>query len=194
MHRLLKPTGSLYLHCDPTASHYLKVVLDRVFGKGNYRNEIVWAYTGPSCPGMKNFPRKHDVLLRYTKSAKWIFNQPRIPYQDPNQRPREAFNTGGHFSDDYINMMRERGKPVEDWWRDIPIAKGKERTGYPTQKPLKLLERIIKASSNVGDIVLDPFCGSGTTLVAAKGLGRKYIGIDINEVSLKISEKRLKKY
>ena len=192
MHRILKPTGSFYLHCDPTASHYLKIVLDRVFGKDNFRNEVVWCYTGPSSPKMRHFPRKHDVIFRYTKSKNWVFNPERKPYKDPNQKPRKVFDTGGHFSDEYIEEMRKRGKRVEDWWSDISIAaRGKERTGYPTQKPKKLLERIIKASSNEGDVVFDPFCGCATTCVVAQELNRKWIGIDIEKKAAELVVIRL---
>ncbi|GAB6395404.1 MAG: DNA methylase N-4/N-6 domain protein [Bacteroidales bacterium] len=195
MHRILKDTGSLYLHCDPTASHYLKGTLDFIFGKENFRNEILWCYTGPSSPGMKQFPRKSDTLFWFSKSNKWTFNQPRKPYKDPYQKPRKAYlsTAGDDFSEEKIEEMRKRGKPVENWWADIAVAvrSPKERVGYPTQKPLALLHRIIKASSNEGDMVLDPFCGCATTCVAAQQLGRKWIGIDIAEQSVGILVERL---
>jgi site-specific DNA-methyltransferase (adenine-specific) len=183
------------LHCDPTASHYLKGTLDFIFGKENFRNEILWCYTGPSSPGMKQFPRKSDTLFWFSKSDKWTFNQPRKPYKDPYQKPRKAYlsTAGDDFSEEKIEEMRKRGKPVENWWADIAVAvrSPKERVGYPTQKPLALLHRIIKASSNEGDMVLDPFCGCATTCVAAQQLGRKWIGIDIAEQSVGILVERL---
>ena len=184
-HRILKESGSLYLHCDPTMSHYLKLLMDCIFDESNFRNEIVWAYTGPGSPKMKQFNRKHDIILWYCKGKKWTFNgdDVRLPYKDPNQRPRRAFDTGGHFTKESIEKMRTRGKIPETWWSDIALAvrSKKERTGYPTQKPLKLLERIIKASTNEGDVVLDPFCGCATTCVAAEKLNRNWIGIDISK-------------
>ena len=195
MHRVLKDTGSLYLHCDPTASHYLKIIMDRLFGRDNFRNEIVWCYTGPGSPNMRQFNRKHDLILWYSKGNEWTFNKDevRLPYKDPKQRPRKVFDTGGAFSERNIEMMRERGKVPETWWVDIAIAarSKKENTGYPTQKPLKLLTRIIKASSNEGDVVLDPFCGCATTCVVAQRLGRKWIGIDIEEKSADLVVERL---
>jgi site-specific DNA-methyltransferase (adenine-specific) len=189
MHRILKDTGSLYLHCDPTASHYLKVVLDEIFGKNNFRNEIVWCYTGPS-GSKKNFPAKHDVILRYSKTEdRYIFNYDaiRVPYV--------RLNTGAtHSIFKEAKTLSEEGKIPEDWWKDIPSGghiSPKERTNYPTQKPLALLKRIINASSNEGDIVLDPFCGCATTCVAAQQLGRKWIGIDIEKQAVSILVERL---
>ncbi len=186
MRRLLKPDGSIYLHCDPTASHYLKLLMDAVFGKENYRNEIVWAYTGPGSPRIRQFNRKHDVIHWYSNSkTTWTFNREemRVPYKDPNQRPRKAFDTGGAFKPENVEKMRRRGKVLEDWWPGIALAvrSSKERTGYPTQKPLALLRRIIQASSNEGGMVLDPFCGCATTCIAAEQLGRRWVGIDISE-------------
>ena len=185
MERVLKDMGSIYLHCDPTASHYIKAMMDTVFGRGNFRNEIIWGYTGPGSPKMRQFNRKHDIIFWYSKGKEWTFNRDsvRVPYKDPNQRPRKAFDTGGAFDPDEIDALRKRGKILETWWTDIAIAvrSPKERTGYPTQKPLKLYKRIIEASSNPGDMVLDPFAGCATTCVAAEQLGRQWIGIDIRE-------------
>lgn len=176
LHRVLKPTGSLYLHCDPTASHYLKVVLDAMFGAGNFRNECLWLYAGGGVP-KRDFPRKHDVILRYTKSDDYIFNVERKPYGEHNTTGERATDRGGTRAKKY----HPQGTPINDWWADIKplINWHDERTGYPTQKPLALLERIVKASSNAGDLVLDPFCGSGTTLVAAQNLNRHWLGIDV---------------
>ena len=197
MHRVLKDAGSIYLHCDPTASHYLKAMMDAIFGRQNFRNEIIWGYTGPGSPKMRQFNRKHDIILWYSKGKEWTFNRDavRVPYKDPNQRPRKAFDTGGAFDPDEIDALRKRGKVLETWWTDIALAvrSPKERTGYPTQKPLKLYKRIIEASSNPGDIVLDPFAGCATTSVAAEQLGRNWIGIDINEEAEEVIRERLER-
>ena len=197
MHRVLKPTGSIYLHCDHTASHYLKSMMDAIFGRKQFRNEIVWAYTGPGSPRMRQFNRKHDIIFWYSKGKHWTFNgdDVRLPYKDPNQRPRKAFDTGSAFEPESIDALRKRGKIPETWWTDIAVAvrSPKERTGYPTQKPLKLYSRIIKASSNPGDMVLDPFAGCATTCVAAEQLGRQWIGIDIREESGGVIRERLER-
>ena len=189
MRLLLKPTGSLYLHCDPTASHYLKLMLDAIFGRANYRNEIVWGYAGGGVP-KKDYPRKHDTILRYTKSKDWVFSVERKPYGEHGIHGRRATDRGGTRSIE----LNPNGTPVNDWWDDIKplINWSQERTGYPTQKPLALLERIIKASSNAGDVVLDPFCGSGTSGVAAVGLGRSWIGVDSSAVAVETTQQRLK--
>ncbi len=194
IHRILINTGSVYLHCDPTSSHYLKVILDQVFGTSCFRNEIAWTYKGGG-RSKKHFARKHDAILFYTKGNKWTFN-----YEDilVNRTNRTYFTdkNGDRYWLKYGKRyyLKHEGKVPEDWWADIDPLHGpyKERLGYPTQKPLELLERIIKASTNEGDIVLDPFCGCGTTLVAAEKLGRKWIGIDISKDAIEITEKRLK--
>ena len=197
MHRVLKDTGSMYLHCDPTASHYLKAMMDAIFGRKNFRNEIVWGYTGPGSPRMRQFNRKHDTIFWYSKGKQWTFNSDdvRLPYKDPNQRPRKAFDTGSAFEPESIDALRKRGKIPETWWTDIAVAvrSPKERTGYPTQKPLRLYKRMIQASSNPGDIVLDPFAGCATTCVAAEQLGRQWIGIDIREESGDVIRERLER-
>ncbi len=194
MHRTLKDTGSLYLHCDPSTSHYLKLVLDRIFGAKNFRNEIAWSYKGGG-RSKKYFARKHDTIFFYTKSNRWIFNYEDILVDRTNRT---------YFTDDKGNRywlkygkkyyLKYEGKVPEDWWADIDPLHGpyKERLGYPTQKPLTLLERIVKASSNEGDIVLDPFCGCGTALVAAHKLNRRWIGIDINYDAIEVTSKRLR--
>ena len=195
MHRVLKDTGSLYLHCDPTASHYLKIVLDEIFGKNNFRNEIIWCYTGPGSPGMRQFNRKSDTIFWYSKGEKWTFNKDavRMPYKDKNQTFRKIFDTKGGWTKEDVFELRKKGKVPENWWTDIAVAvrSKSENTGYPTQKPLKLLKRIVKASSNENDIVLDPFCGCATTCVAAQQLGRKWIGIDIEKQAVNILIERL---
>ena len=174
-HRILKDRGSLYLHCDPTMSHYLKIVMDCVFGEKQFRNEIVWCYKfGGS--SRKQFARKHDVILYYSKLDNWVFNE---------QLMRE-FETDSNWG------QRKDGKLLTDWWY-IPTLNtmAKERTGYPTQKPLALLERIITASSNKGDMVLDPFCGCATTCVAAEKLGRQWLGVDVSHRAYELVNQRL---
>ena len=190
--RVLKDTGSLYLHCDPTASHYLKVMLDTVFGIKQFRNEIVWCYTNPSNPRLKGFPKRHDAIFRYTASDIFIWNTQYIPYKKPFTRLRQDW---GNQDKEAIWGYNKRGKPLEDFWLDIPSGgqvSPKQRTGYPTQKPVALYQRMIKASSNQGDTVLDPFAGSGTTLDAAQSLGRQWIGIDAGETAIETIQDRLR--
>ena len=197
-HRILKPTGSIYLHCDPTASHYLKCVMDAIFGEKNFRNEIVWCYTGPSNT-KRWFPRKHDIILFYAKSDAGLFNADaiRVPYSESFILRRryaegESGITAGYSEgreDKEINASFGRGKIIEDYWTDIPAGgqiPKQERLGYPTQKPLVLYERIVKASSNQDDLVLDPFSGCGTTIEAARKLKRNAIGIDILPFALRL--------
>jgi site-specific DNA-methyltransferase (adenine-specific) len=242
LHRVLKATGSLYLHCDPTASHYLKIILDVIFEPENFRNEIVWQRTSAH-----NDPRRYganiDILLYYTKGPSWTWNQLYIPHSqeylarfrhsDPDGRlwtdadlTAKGLSGGGY---DYaykgirslwrcpletMQKLDEEGRlhftkaggirlkryldetpgvPLQALWDDIPPinSQAAERLGYPTQKPLALLERIISASSNPGDIVLDPFCGCGTAIAAAQKLGRKWIGIDITHLSIALQKYRL---
>ena len=188
IHRLLKSTGSVYLHCDPAASHYLKVIMDAVFGRGNFRNEIVWCYRGGGA-SRRNFARKHDVILRYSKSDVYTFNPQYGEYSDAS---KALVKSRGGTSIDGRERDLERGAHMPDWWSDINSLQtwSPERTGYPTQKPVKLLERIIRSSSNEGDLVLDPFCGSGTTMIAAERLGRSWIGIDVEAMGLKVLRER----
>ena len=187
MRRVLKPTGSLYLHCDPTASHYIKALIDGVFGHRNFRNEIVWAYSGGGI-SKRHFPRKHDVIFRYTKTNAFTFNIEYKPYKENTQQvgKHSTYSGGG-------DIPLDRGTPVTDWWTDIRTVTGwnAERVGYPTQKPLALYERIIKASSNEGDLVLDPFCGCATTLIAAENLNRHWIGIDLWEHAATTLQQRI---
>ena len=244
LHRVLKPTGSLYLHCDPTASHYLKIVLDAIFGPQNFRNEIIWQRTNAHNDAGR-FGRVHDVLLFYVRDTKPVWNKTYQPYtddyvttyyryQDPDGRrwksgdatapggrgPRYQWN--GHernwrFTEENMRHLDDEGRlyytpagiprvkqyldempgiPIQDVWADdltrYIVSWSGEGLGYPTQKPVALLERIIEASSNPGDVVLDPFCGCGTALVAAQKLGRKWIGIDVTYLSIAVMKARLK--
>jgi len=172
MHRILKNTGSIYLQMDYRISHWIRVIMDNIFGYENFKNEIIWKY-GLGGSGNREFAKKHDNILFYTKSKDYIFN---LQYEHATS-----------------NAMKGKMKKMTDIW-DVPALNNmaKERVGYDTQKPKALLERIIKASSNEGDIVADFFCGSGTTGVVAKELGRNYIMCDINPKAIEISEQRLK--
>ena len=224
MHRVLKPTGSIYLHCDPTASHYLKAVLDAVFGKDRFLNEVVWHYKSFHGNVKRYFPRKHDVLLVYTKSKSWTFNRMfrgdntdtidfarwksylvdgrniygrNMPLQDTRfQRflRRWIRENGRQPGPDDI-VYEVTGQAYDTVWNIKPVdPKDKsERVGYPTQKPLALYERIIKASSNPGDVVLDPFAGCATTCVAAERLDRQWAGIDIWDKAHEVVLERLRK-
>ena len=206
--RVLKPTGSVYLHCDPTASHYLKGLMDAIFGEENFRNEIVWGYRGmPS--GGKKWQSKHDVLLFYSGGGDSTFHVLRGDFTEGTRRTYESAMRRGYNANHSRNMvtifdevkyrravadgkipagMREsfyssEGPPLRDWWDDIRILGGprnKERVGYPTQKPVSLLERIIRASSNEGDIVLDCFAGCATAALAAEKLQRRWVACDFN--------------
>jgi DNA modification methylase len=249
LHRVLKSTGSLYLHCDPTASHYLKIVLDGVFGKEFFVNELIWKRYGSHNDhgqGSKHFGRTHDTILFYSKTDARVWNQPLLPLDpeyiestyrgiDPDgrrftttpltgpggaEKGNPVYEWNGHtrawrYSKETMQRLHDegrlhysktgyvrqklyleesRGVPVQDIWDDIPSLSGAhaERLGYPTQKPLALLERIINASSNPGDVVLDPFCGCGTAVHAAQKLERRWIGIDITHLAIALIEKRLK--
>ena len=191
---LLSIDGSIFIHLDWKKAHYIKAILDEIFGENNLINEIIWCYTGPGSPNMKQFNRKHDTIFWYSNSKTWIFNREkiRVPYKDPNQSLRRAFDSGAGFTQEDIEKNRERGKVPETWWDDIAIAaRSKQNIGYPTQKPEKLLERIIKATTNANDIVLDFFGGSGTTCAVAEKLGRKWISCDIGKYSFYTQQKRL---
>jgi DNA modification methylase len=251
LHRVLKPSGSFYLHCDPTASHYLKMLLDGIFGPTRFRNEVIWKRSHSHNSSIKYGPI-HDVLLFYSKSDEFTWNRITVPlsdtymlshykYEENGRRYKRQDVTGAgvrngetglpwrgidptpkrrHWmtSPAELEKLDERGliywpakegawpylklflderdgQVVQDMWTDInpinPVAQ--ERLGYPTQKPLALLERIISASSNPGDVVLDPFCGCGTAVEAAERLGRRWIGIDVTYLAIHVIESRLEK-
>ena len=195
MHRILKDTGSIYLHCDQTMSHYLKILLDCIFGEKNFRNEIVWCYSRPSAPKQRQLSRVHDILFWYSAGQAWTFNADiiRQPYAASSIAREGYAATASKVATGKVEL--DAGGKFPESWMYIPVLKGnaKEATGYPTQKPLALLERIIKASSNEGDIVLDPFCGCATTCVAAEKLNRKWIGIDVSEKAYELVKNRLHK-
>lgn len=174
MRRVLKNTGSIYLHCDPTASHYLKMVLDCIFGRKNFRNEIVWYYKNAS-RGKHSFAKSHDLIFWYSKSAKFIFNRDKILVPFESGMTEWRYEKGGQK-----DKEMPKGKTPDDVIIMSSLnAMANERTGYPTQKPLSLYRRILQASSREGDFVLDPFAGCATTLVVAESLDRKWVGIDI---------------
>ena len=182
-HRILTPTGCVYLHCDPTMSHYLKTMMDCIYGEDNFRNEIVWWYGGGGA-SKKHWGRKHDVILYYTKSKKWTFNTDKV---------RESYKWDkGQRRADGSSRDLQKGKLPDDVFQlhgVMPWAK--ERTGYPTQKPIALLNRIITASTNEGEVVLDPFCGCATTCVAAEQVQRRWVGIDISVKAYDLVRDRL---
>lgn len=197
MHNLLSDDGSIYVHCDWRMTSYLRLLLNDIFGSSieNFRNEIIWCYQGPGSPGMKQFNRKHDNILWYSKSDKWIFNDNQIRMAH-SEKTKDNFKEGlrgsGFIGDNY---ELNDGKIPEDWW-EMAIAQrfpndGVKRTGYPTEKPWALLERIIKASSNDGDLIADFFCGSGTTAAVAEKLNRKWITTDLGRFSIHTARKRL---
>ncbi len=249
LQRVLKPTGSLYLHCDPTASHYLKIVLDTIFGVENFRNEITWKRTNTHNDVRRNFGNLSDIVFYYTKSDNFVFNQAYMSYDEnyiernfkyidkngrrysssdlrsPNPRPNLTYEYKGYkphpngwavslekmqeldkqerliFPENPNGRIRIKryldelpGIPLGNIWDDIlPIqSQAQERLGYPTQKPLALLERIIEASSNEGEWVLDPFCGCGTAVAAAQKLKRRWVGIDVTHLSISLMKYRLK--
>ena len=223
MRRILKPTGGIYLHCDPTMSHHLKLVMDAVFGRGNFRNEIVWGYK--SRPQPRNyFGRKHDAILFYAKSPDHRFNRRAVArelsqstigkYRLKDRAGRRYRLQGRGITDSPIKSAKDvdpkweathpelvvrdyldekEGTSREDWWTDVEILNqnSKERLGYPTQKPLALLDRIVRASSNEGDVVLDPFCGCATACVVAEKNQRQWAGIDISPKAAELVARRM---
>jgi site-specific DNA-methyltransferase (adenine-specific) len=249
LRRVLKSNGSLYLHCDPTASHYLKLLCDAILGKENFRNEIIWKRTTAKSLAFRNLPNNHDILLLYSKGENFLWNRPFKPYDlanleektekkycfkdsdgrrytlgdlnNPNpDRPNLTYEFLGHkkvwrWTKDRMEaaykagiviqpspgavprvkryLDEQEGWPLDDVWEDIPPlnSQAKERLGYPTQKPVVLLERIILASTNPGGLVLDPFCGCGTTIDAAEKNGRDWIGIDVTQLAISLIKNRL---
>ena len=250
LHRVLKPTGSIHLHCDPTASHYLKLMMDAMFGQRNFRNEIVWRRYGAhndAGQGSEHFGRIHDVIFVYGKSDTVIWNQEFVPldesyikstYRQIDNESGRQFSTtpltgpggaekgnpvyewNGHtrawrYSKETMQQLHDEGRlyysktgyprgklyldeskgvPIQDIWTDISSLSGrhKERLNFQTQKPEALLERIINASSNEGDVVLDPFCGCGTAITVAERLNRRWIGIDITHLAISLMKSRLR--
>lgn len=201
MHRILTPTGSLYLHCDPTASHYLRILLDTIFSADHFLNEIVWCYSigGKS---RKMFGRKHDVILWYSKGNQWTFNEndPLVRVsRKPDSHMKVITDENGITWQEKTDTKTGKtyryalDKVPEDYWLGIEQLNRseKERLGYPTQKPEALLERIIAAGSNENDVVFDPFCGCGTAVAVAQRLNRHWIGIDIKNLAIKLIKERL---
>ncbi len=201
MKRVLKSDGNIFLHCDTSASWYIKTMLDTVFEEKNFRSEIIWFYKRWS-NSQKGLIPNHQTIFHFSKTNKFKFNTLYGNYspttnldQILQERERNGNGKSAYKKDEngaVVTAKAKKGVPLSDVW-EIPFLnpKAKERTGYPTQKPIELLDRIIKISTNEGDLVLDPFCGSGTTLVSAKLLGRKYIGIDKNSEAIKLSQNRL---
>ncbi len=193
MHRVLKKTGSFYLHCDPTSSHYLKLVLDAVFCAkgGDFRNEIIWHYRRWTGKAAK-FQELHDVIFFYTKSDEYTFNVQYTPYTDKSLHRKQNYHTRVKGDDVYVTSIDEKGVRDNDVWQiQLLNSQSKERLGYPTQKPEELLDKIIKTSSNKGDLVLDSYCGCGTTVAVAENLKRRWIGVDITYQSISLILKRL---
>jgi len=199
--RILKNTGSVFLHCDKNASHNIRIVLDTVFGKENFQSEIVWSYKRWS-NSKKGLLNSHQIIFFYSKTSDFKFNTLYTEYsattnidQILQERERDENGKSSYRKDELGNIVigkAKKGVPLSDVW-DIPYLnpKAKERTGYPTQKPVLLLNQIINIATNEGDIVLDPFCGSGTTCVSAKLLKRNYIGVDISEKAVALANLRL---
>ncbi|MHB8718110.1 MAG: DNA methyltransferase [Candidatus Dormibacteria bacterium] len=196
MWRLLKPTGSIFLHCDWHASHYLKVMLDEVCGDEHFQNELVWYYRGGGV-SPRRFGRRHDVIFWYTKGKEWTFNvdEVRTAYSaESMERLKYTARSFRHEKTYDTYRPNPLGKHPDDVLEIQPtMPSSKERMGYPTQKPEKLLEVLIKAASNVGDVVLDPFAGCGTALVVAHRLKREWVGIDISPTACNLMQRRLQK-
>lgn len=190
---LLKDTGSIFVHLDWRATHYIKIIMDELFGRDNFRNEIIWWYHDPSGRPGDYYLRKHDVILFYSKTDKYKFNLDAVRVSYAASTQRQAQRKDVSFG--RPTVLHSLGKPPEDVW-EIPIinSQARERLGYPTQKPLELLSRIIKGSSEQGDLILDPFCGSGTTLEAAARLKRKWVGIEQCSLGINLARQRLKDF
>jgi site-specific DNA-methyltransferase (adenine-specific) len=201
IYRVLKPTGSIYLHCNPTISHYLKLILDGIFGIQQYRNEIVWCFDNKG-QKYKTYEKCHDILFYYTKSEKYVFNWEHLLTLE-NERKKFKYSRYEDEKGDYHLIGRFIKKDLDvldyynytecvDYWI-IPLIKkeSQENLDYPGQKPETLLEHIIKVSSNEGDVIMDPFCGSGTTIVVAEDLNRCWIGIDVSNQAIDLTNSRL---
>ena len=195
MRRILKATGSIYLHCDPTMSHYLKLVMDAVFGRKSFRNEIVWSYqrwTG----GTRHFQRMHDVVFLFARSDESRFNQIFEPHSQKGQHRHKGMNRTTKIQDGALTQtyVSDSGmKAMRDVWEISYLnANAKERVGYPTQKPLSLLDRIIRSGSDDGAVVLDPFCGCATACIAAEQLHRQWVGIDISPKAAELVQQRMR--
>ncbi|HEX3149569.1 MAG TPA: site-specific DNA-methyltransferase [Gemmataceae bacterium] len=249
LHRVLKKTGSFYFHCDWHASHYVRVMLDQIFGENQFRSEIIWRRNAAKGLAFKGFPNNHDTIFYYTAGKEFAWNRPYIPYDSSNldektaskychkepdgriyrlsdlnnpnhnrpnltyeflgitkvwrwtkQRMEEAYKAGlviqtkpGTVPQLKRYLDEQEGRPIDDVWADIsPLnSQAQERLGYPTQKPLSLLNRIVQASSNPGEVVLDAFCGCGTAITAAQQLGRRWIGIDVSPTACRVMAERL---
>lgn len=192
LRELLSEKGQIFLHCDWHKSHLLRVLLDEVLGPDNFRNEIIWCYTGVT-PSPRAFQQKHDTIFRYSKTADFTFNPQYIPYKGLHATKLISHGSDKQADPDEMKKLLERGKAVEDWWTDIYTTDRvrKEMLNYPTQKPTALLERIINSSTNPGDLVFDCFMGSGTTQAVSIKLKRRFLGADINLGSIQTTTKRL---
>ena len=200
LHRMLKPTGSFYLHCDYHAGHYLKVMCDGIFGYNNFRNEISWYYPNRWTNISSSFQRVHDIILFYTKTSENTFNILYKPLKKSSIKRYDKVDKDGRRYGNHIKNGKRRviyldeskGVAFGDVWKiNLLGSTTKERLGYPTQKPEELLDRIIKASSNKGDIVFDAFCGCGTTLAVAVKLDRQFVGIDVSPTACRLVAKRI---
>ena len=191
MHRVLKDTGSIYLQMDTRINHWLRCIMDDIFGYENFINEIVWCYTMPN-NYRKSFSKKHDTIYSYSKSKVWTFNwkDVTVDYSESSKSRAKYAHSKTSQMGSNGSMLSKEGKLPEDYWL-IPVVAGKERLGYQTQKPKALLERIIKASSNEGDLVCDFYSGSFTTAVVCQDLNRNFLGCDINPNAVELGYKRL---
>jgi len=194
MRELLAENGSIYVHLDWHVGHYVKVMMDEIFGYENFRNEVVWVYSGATSPGMRVLARRHDCILWYTKSDNYVFEPDRIRqgFSEASKKMEGRKKIFHHGREEVVITLPEKGKFPEDWiYIPTGVAMINERVGFDTQKPEALLKRIILASSNPGDIVADFFCGSGTTLAVAEKLGRRWIGCDLSKFAIQVTRKRL---
>ena len=189
---LLADDGSIFVHLDYRKGHYVKVLMDEIFGVNNFRNEIIWCYSGPA-QAMRYFPRKHDYILFYAKTESNLFNVQYLSHKSGLHNTGQVFGDMERENKEAVKELEGRGKKAEDWWIDIWATERyrSELIDYPTQKPEKLLERIINAATNKDDLVLDFFCGSGTTLAVAEKLGRRWVGCDIGKLAMYTTQKRL---